>query len=137
MRPRFMSPKVGFEKRRVNFDLLISARIQPTLHTSIAFEYSWNESITSGARYHLVATYSVMNPFPPFGPLSGGGRAALRARPKSQILRSQLALRSRLEGFKSRCRTFAECNAFNPRMVSGQPCQLVTNLVEEVLAVVV
>lgn len=42
-------------------------------------------SMTSGARYHLVATYSVMNPAPPLGPASGGGRAAERASPKSQI----------------------------------------------------
>lgn len=73
--------------------------------------------MTSGARYHLVATYSVMNPLPPFGPLSGGGRAALRASPKSQILRSQLALRRRFDGFKSRCRTLAECSALRPRIV--------------------
>ncbi len=42
-------------------------------------------SMTSGARYHRVATYSVMYAPPPFGPASGGGSAAERARPKSQI----------------------------------------------------
>jgi hypothetical protein len=43
------------------------------------------QSITSGALYHLVATYSVMNPPPPAGPASGGGLAADLANPKSQI----------------------------------------------------
>jgi hypothetical protein len=43
------------------------------------------QSITSGALYHLVATYSVMNPPPPAGPASGGGLAADLAKPKSQI----------------------------------------------------
>src|SRR3954471_410940 len=81
--------------------LSISARIQPTLHTSIALVYSLKVSIISGARYHLVATYSVMKP-----ELSSL-EAAERARPKSQTLRSQLALRSRLDGLRSRCSTFA------------------------------
>lgn len=87
--------------------------------------------MTSGARYQRVATYSVMNPLPPLGPASGGGRAALRARPKSQIwcelglnqdvhqltLRSQLAFRRRLDGLRSRWRTLAECSALRPRIV--------------------
>uniref|UniRef100_A0A0A9DQG1 Uncharacterized protein n=1 Tax=Arundo donax TaxID=35708 RepID=A0A0A9DQG1_ARUDO len=37
------------------------------------------------------------------------------ARPKSPILRSHLALSSRLLGLRSRCKTFAECTYFNPR----------------------
>lgn len=78
------------------FPLSISARIQPTLHTSIALVYSLNVNIISGARYHLVATYSVMNP-----ELSSV-EAAERAKPKSQTFRSQFALRSRFEGFRSR-----------------------------------
>lgn len=65
----------------------------------------------SGARYHRVATYSVMNP-----ELSSV-ELALRASPKSQTLRSQFALRRRLEGFKSRWRTLAECIAFKARRV--------------------
>lgn len=40
--------------------------------------------MTSGARYHRVATYSVMYAFPPPA-ASGGGWAEERARPKSQI----------------------------------------------------
>lgn len=76
-----------------------------------------SQSITSGALYHLVATYSVINPFPPLGPTSGGGAAADRARPKSQIFRSQLALSRRFDGLRSRWRTFAVCSALRPRTV--------------------
>lgn len=93
------------------FPLSISARMQPTDHTSMALVYSLKVNMISGARYHLVATYSVMKP-----ELSSW-EAAERARPKSHTLRSQLALRSRLEGFRSRCRTLAECMAFNARRV--------------------
>lgn len=46
-------------------------------------------SMTSGARYHLVATYSVMNPCPP-SDVPGGGLADDRARPKSQICKAEL-----------------------------------------------
>ena len=63
----------------------------------LAKVYSLKVSMISGALYHLVATYSVMNPTASCSP-----EKALRARPKSQILRSQLAFRSKLDGFKSR-----------------------------------
>ena len=111
------------EKGQANIDYLqsfpgkrglpfsISAKMQPTLHTSIALVYSLNVSIISGARYHLVATYSVMNP-----ELSSV-EAADRARPKSQTFRSQLALSRRFDGLRSRWRTFAECMAFSARKV--------------------
>lgn len=89
----------------------ISAKMHPTLHTSMAFVYSLNVSMISGARYHLVATYSVMNP-----ELSSVDAADL-ASPKSQTFKSQLALSKRLEGLRSRCRTFAECMAFKARSV--------------------
>lgn len=96
-------------------------------------ETTSSQSITSGALYHLVATYSVMNPPPPEGPASGGGLAADLANPRSQIyrqllfsrkagheswytLRSQLAFKSKLDGFRSRWRTFAEWMAFKPRI---------------------
>ena len=39
-----------------------SANIQPTDHRSIALVYSFQDSMISGARYHRVATYSVMKP---------------------------------------------------------------------------
>ena len=41
----------------------------------------------------------------------------VRARPKSQILRSQDALSSRLLGFRSRCSTFAVCTYLRPRRI--------------------
>lgn len=65
-------------------------------------------SMTSGALYHLVATYSVSVPV-----WSNSG-SAMRERPKSQILRSQLELSRRLEGFRSRCSTLAECMYLRP-----------------------
>ncbi|KAH3668815.1 hypothetical protein OGAPHI_002570 [Ogataea philodendri] len=89
----------------------ISARMQPTDHTSIAVVYSWNVSMISGARYHLVATYSVMNP------KLSSWEATERASPKSQILRSQLEFSSKFEGLRSLWSTLAECNAFNARSV--------------------
>ena len=86
-----------------------------------------------------MATYSVMNVLLSLATF-GGGRAE-RARPKSQscertktmggsghamregrtrrTLRSQLAFRSRLEGFRSRWRTSAECSALSARRVWG------------------
>lgn len=91
--------------------LSISARMHPTLQTSIALVYSLKVNMISGARYHLVATYSVMKP-----ELSSVEAADL-ARPKSQTFKSQLALSKRLEGLRSRCSTFAECIALRARRV--------------------
>ena len=45
-----------------NIVLTISAKIHPTDHISIALVYPFALSIISGARYHLVATYSVNSP---------------------------------------------------------------------------
>jgi hypothetical protein len=61
--------------------------------------YILNDSMISGARYHRVATYSVIKPasLPPVGLV-----LTLLARPKSQTFRSQLALRRRLAGLRSR-----------------------------------
>lgn len=84
-------------------------RLDPT------FAYILNESITSGARYHLVATsdrqqaetrlssHSVMKPCS-----LGTEVCVLRASPKSQTLRSQLAFSSRLDGLRSRWMTVRE-----------------------------
>ncbi len=57
-----------------------SAAIQPTDHTSIAFEYSLALRITSGALYHLVTTYSVFSSSSNSNPL---------ASPKSHIFSRQ------------------------------------------------
>lgn len=40
--------------------------------------------------------------------------STLRARPKSQIFRSHVELRSKFDGFRSRCSTFAECTYLSP-----------------------
>ncbi|KAJ0566576.1 hypothetical protein HanIR_Chr06g0275211 [Helianthus annuus] len=79
--------------------------MQPTDQISIAAVYSEQLSNNSGARYHLVTTYSVMKSV----------SDVVLASPKSQILRSQFAFRSKLLGFRSRCKTFAECTYFKPR----------------------
>lgn len=83
---------------------------------SLAFVYIRNDSMTSGARYHLVATsetvrsqrmaresdpHSVMKPCSLFG----DAVCVLLAKPKSHTLRSQLAFSSRLDGFRSRWMT--------------------------------
>lgn len=82
-------------------------KIQPTAHTSIAAVYSDEFSNSSGARYHLVTTYSVMKSV----------SEVVRARPKSQIFKSQLAFKRRLLGFKSLWRTLAECMYLSPRRI--------------------
>ena len=80
--------------------------MHPTLHTSIALVYSLQLSKSSGARYHRVTTYSVMNSVMTW---------PVRASPKSHIFKSQLAFNSRLLGFKSRCSTLALWTYFRPR----------------------
>ena len=62
---------------------------------------------SSGARYHRVTTYSVINPL----------SEEVLASPKSQIFKSQFAFRSRLLGFRSLCSTFAVCTYFSPRRI--------------------
>lgn len=102
--------------------------MQPTDQTSIAcpnqrgpgkpletltWVYMRNESMTSGARYHLVATYSVMKPCS-----FGWAVTDDLARPKSQTLRSQLAFKSRFDGFRSRWMT--RSREQNPERVWGE-----------------
>ncbi len=55
--------------------------------------YCFQERITSGARYHLVATYSVKKPF------QSSEGLATRANPKSQIFSEQSPFTKRLLGF--------------------------------------
>lgn len=81
-----------------------SIKMHPTDHTSIAAVYSDELSSNSGALYHLVTTYSVMKSV----------SEVVRASPKSQILRSQLAFNKRLLGFRSRWSTLAEWMYFKP-----------------------
>jgi len=67
--------------------------------------YCLKVNMISGALYHLVATYSVMKPV---SVPEGSAVLTERAKPKSQTLRSQLALSRRLEGLRSRWMTSAE-----------------------------
>lgn len=84
---------------------MISPSMQPTDHISMAAVYSEQLRSNSGARYHRVTTYSVIKSV----------SDVVLARPKSAILRSQLAFNSKLLGFRSRCKTFAECTYLSPR----------------------
>ena len=76
--------------------------------------YCLNVSMISGARYHRVATYSVMNPV---SVPDGSAVRTERARPKSHTLRSQFAFSSRFDGLRSRWITSAECSALSARSV--------------------
>ena len=62
---------------------------------SMGVRSSWFSTRSSGARYHRVTTYSVR----PMSLASTSGLTGL-ARPKSQILRSQFLLTSRLPGLR-------------------------------------
>ena len=75
---------------------------------SIDLVYAVEDRSNSGGRYHRVTTYSVSACEPESTP---------RARPKSQILRSQFLFTSRLPGLRSRWSTFAECTALRPRRI--------------------
>ena len=100
--------KKGLQSRpgKSGFPDNISARIHPTDQISIAYVYSLNLSyevinsrpiaknkethvnMISGARYHLVATYSVMNPTASCSPTN-----ADLANPKSQICKLAVSFR--------------------------------------------
>lgn len=76
--------------------LMISPIRQPKLHTSTAFEYFLDPNKISGARYHLVAMYSVKK-----GSVSSSGSTDLTS-PKSHILALQFSLTRIFEGLISR-----------------------------------
>ena len=124
-----------------NIVLTISAKIHPTDQMSIALVYPFALSIISGARYHLVATYSVKSPtwfctgstilkilkmMVNAFLLSSVSNNLRRkhyelvneikylAIVKSQIFKSQLALTNKFDGFRSRCNTFAEWMYLRP-----------------------
>src|SRR5580658_3023925 len=78
-------------------DLKRTARGTSSTRTLV---YILNDSMISGARYHLVATYSVIIPALP--PLCAPDAFTILARPKSHTFRSQLAFTRRLAGFRSR-----------------------------------
>lgn len=80
----------------------------------ITLVYCLNVNIISGARYHRVATYSVIKPVSV--PL-GSAVFTDRAKPKSHTFKSQFALSNRLEGLRSRWMTSAEWRALSARRV--------------------
>lgn len=75
--------------------MIISARMHPTDHMSIALVYLCDPKTISGARYHRVAIYSVNTPESPWK------LATDLASPKSAIFAVQFAFKSTLDGFKS------------------------------------
>lgn len=78
--------------------MIISAMMQPTDHTSMALEYWCEPRTISGARYHLVAMYSVRICWTP----SSSSLETDLASPKSAILTRQSVLSKMFEGFKSK-----------------------------------
>mmetsp|Transcript_114388 Transcript_114388/g.319655 ORF Transcript_114388/g.319655 Transcript_114388/m.319655 type:complete len:204 (-) Transcript_114388:134-745(-) len=94
----------------------ISPRMHPTAQRSIEELYCLGSSITSGARYHRVTTYSVSTPHACSSSPSGSGMSP-RAKPKSQTLSLQSALRRMFAGFRSRCATPAACRWLSARRI--------------------
>lgn len=83
----------------------IYPKMQPTDHISTAFVYLEEPRRISGARYHLVATYSVM-----IGSATDWFTVAIdRARPKSASLARQSESSKMFDGFKSLCISYPEC----------------------------
>ena len=82
---------------------IIYPSMQPKLHTSIAFVYLLEPNKISGARYHLVAIYSVR-----MG-LTSVSSSTERTSPKSQILAMQSSFTRTLDGLISRWTRSAEC----------------------------
>jgi hypothetical protein len=78
--------------------------MQPTDHMSTALEYLVDPNSIYGARYHLVATYSVST----CSPLSLG-QLMERASPKSATLEWHSELRRILLGLRSLCISSPEC----------------------------
>mmetsp|Transcript_113252 Transcript_113252/g.283641 ORF Transcript_113252/g.283641 Transcript_113252/m.283641 type:complete len:214 (+) Transcript_113252:204-845(+) len=93
------------EPRNRGVRLISSPRMQPALHISTAAVYSIDVRTISGARYHLVPTYSVRRK----SSSSCENPALPLASPKSHNLMSQFLLTRTFKGFKSRWTTLAEC----------------------------
>ena len=82
-----------------------SPKIQPTDHISTALVYLEEPSKIQGARYHLVATYSVIIGYATDWLID----ATDLAKPKSASLARQSESRRILEGFRSRWISSPEC----------------------------
>ena len=89
---------------KVDLPMINYPNMQPTDHMSTAFEYLVDPSRIYGARYHLVATYSVK-----LGSPTSFGQFSERARPKSATLAWHSEFKSKLLGFRSRWINSPEC----------------------------
>lgn len=90
-----------------DFPVINSPNIHPTDHISTALEYLVDPNKISGARYHLVATYSVRTGSPWFL------QSIDRASPKSATFAWHSELSSKLLGLRSRWINSPECINFN------------------------
>lgn len=95
--------KVEFPGKN-GFPVNIYAKMQPMLQTSAGFPYDCDPNRTSGALYHLVATYYVKI-CSSYASLD----SIVLARPRSQIFNEQSLLIRRLEGFRSLWMILAWC----------------------------
>jgi hypothetical protein len=82
---------------KVDFPIINYPKMQPTDHISTALEYLVDPSKIYGARYHLVATYSVR-----LGSPTSLGQFNERAKPKSATFAWHSEFRSKLLGLRSR-----------------------------------
>lgn len=89
---------------------IISAKIHPTDHISIAFVNWCKDNINSGALYHLVATYSVITRF-----FSDGDADRLLAIPKSpEVVKSKLGNNERPNFVKEK-QTMGQLQPIKPK----------------------
>mmetsp|Transcript_98789 Transcript_98789/g.308068 ORF Transcript_98789/g.308068 Transcript_98789/m.308068 type:complete len:205 (+) Transcript_98789:569-1183(+) len=100
----------------------ISARMQPMDQRSTEAVYCLGSSITSGARYHRVTTYSVRTPQAWSGSSPSPAPMSPRARPKSQTLSLQSEVSRMLAGFRSRWATPAAWRCASARRI----CTMIT-----------
>ena len=89
--------------------------MHPNDHKSMPFVYRLAASKISGARYHLVATYSVNSGWASMSAFSAVSVHSDLAKPKSANLTVQSASRRTLDGFKSRWITLPEWRYFTAR----------------------
>mmetsp|Transcript_86218 Transcript_86218/g.279100 ORF Transcript_86218/g.279100 Transcript_86218/m.279100 type:complete len:213 (-) Transcript_86218:139-777(-) len=95
----------------------ISARMHPMDQRSTADVYCFGSSITSGARYHRVTTYSVRTPQACSGSSASRSPMSPRARPKSHTFSLQSDVRRMFAGFRSRCATPAAWRCASARRI--------------------
>jgi hypothetical protein len=103
--------------------LIISPSMQPALQMSNALLYPYKHTVSHITTFnfsHLSIEHDLRSSVPSrfhISPVWSWLGSDTRARPKSQIFRSQLELRRMLDGLRSLCRTLAECMYFRPRRI--------------------